>query len=75
MHRVFGSSTTRSCRSNIQGCVHGGKCLLGLVKESKHNGRAKFVVTRLVHLQNLLECRQVDGIAKDGFELLDIQHC
>jgi hypothetical protein len=46
-----------------------------LVKESKHNGRAELVVTRLVHLKNLLECRQVDGIAENGLELLDTQHC
>lgn len=62
-------------RSNIQGRIHGGKGLLSLIKESKHNGRTELIVTRLVHLENLLECRQVDGVAEDGLELLDIQHC
>lgn len=56
---------------DLQGRVHRLERLLGLLKEAKHDGRAELVVARLVHLENLLEGGEVDGIAEYGFELLD----
>ena len=50
---------------DLQGVVHLGEGLLGLLKETKDNGPAERVPLLLViHLQDLLKRRHIDAVAQ-----------
>lgn len=48
--------------SDSQGLVHPGKRFFGLIEEAKHDRVAELGVSWLIHFQNLVECRHVDGM-------------